>query len=993
VASATELINIPLNAGQREDINPKLLPQGLLRSATNVRLRKGGEIGVRHGFSALSMSTTDGGTLTAYDVVSHNDTLIAFGTTRGAGGPEKVFVWNEGALKWRGETHGARPRAFSAITGVRQAYRPPYTLTDEDQKYDVAYADGYLCLVYEDAADANVYLHVVNPTTGAVLYETQASGRSTPRVVGVGSLFVVAWQDTSDDVRCLTFNPSTLTLSAETVVHNTGTVGTGIDLCSVEGATEAMLLVVRADNATGTIYRLNTSLTTLDTATLNRTDVARGSIESRAGGTTNVAYVRTGGAYELESFDTATLTHQTGPTSLFGGSTGSRPPSLVRRGTSTLVVAAAIADTMDLQTKTDVRSDSTHVLSTGYTAREVGISSKLFLSADDLFCGALSVYGEASLVNFAAIYDVEGGRGFETAVHRGYSVPAHADWLGSVATDGTRHWAVFQVTDLACHHSAVVLEFKANSPERRQTASLGGILHVSGGFVGAWDGQRLVETGFLDAPVIESVTASNGAGTLTPSATYSWVAVREWFDSPGNRHLSAPSDPFTITMGASDDTATVVVSSSHSVRRIQGSDQGGQTVVYRTLAAPDRFYRRTVSASESAAFAQALSIVDEHSDADIRDQEVVYTQGARGSLSGTLQHDGAYPCEFLNAKRSRLLLGGLPDRSQWQQSKEEFPGEPITFSNSPGHFGDVKAAITGVATQDDLDYVFTRDQIFILGGQGPDDAGGSAEFSRPRELPGDKVGCTDARSIVVSSKGVWFRANPDRLMLIPRGGGEAAQWEGQPVRDTLAAFPVITSATVVSQDNTIVWAVENTEGDEGRLIVYDTRSGDWYVDNLTEHDSAPVQAACEHLGRLVLVIDGEVHYQNTGFVADTFIPYEFQTACLAPSGTEGWTKLVSFTSTCTSYGDCTVDALISYEDGADETSTLDSPYEIDGLDVGQNVGGLQFWPYRRKGSRFSLKFRVDALGDEPSAGVTFSALTLEVQKLRKTGRKRNALRK
>jgi len=992
MASATELITIPLNAGQREDINPKVLPQGLLRSAVNVRLRKGGEIGVRHGFTSLSMATTDGGTLTAFDVVSHNDTLLAFGTTRGASGPDKVFTWNEGAGKWRGETHGSRPRSFSAISRVRQAYRPPYTLTDEDQKYDLAYAGGYLCLVYEDASDANVYVHVFEPSTGAVLYETVAAARSTPRVVGVGSLFVIAWQDTSDDVRCLTFTPSTLTLSSETVVHNTGTVGTGIDLCAVEGASEAMLLVIRSDNNTGTVYRLNTSLTTLDSVALNRTDVVRGSVESKSGGTTNVAYVRTGGAYELESFDTATLTHQTGPTALFGGSTGTHPPTLVRRGASTLVIAAAIADTMELQTKTDVRSDATHTLSTSYTAREVGISSKLFLSPDDLFAGALSVYGEDTLVNFTGIYDVEGGRGYETSVHRGYSVPPHADWLGSVTTDGTKYWAVFQITDLACHHSAVVVEFKANAPERRQTASLGGILHVAGGFLGAWDGQRLVETGYLDAPIIESVTPSNGAGTLTPSATYSWVAVREWFDAPGNRHLSAPSDPVTVVMGASDDTATVVVSSSHSVRRIQGSDQGGQTVLYRTLAAPDRFYRRTVSTSESSAFAQALSIVDLNSDTDIRTQEVVYTQGSRGSLSGTLQHDGAYPCEFLTAKRSRLLLGGLPDRSQWQQSKEEFPGEPITFSISPGHFGDVKAGITGVATQDDLDYVFTRDQIFILGGQGPDDAGGSSEFSKPRELPGDKVGCTEPRSIVASSKGVWFLASPDRLMLIPRGGGEAAQWEGQPVRDTLAAFPVVTSATVVSQDNTIVWAVENEEGDEGRLIVYDTRSGDWYVDNLVEYDSVPVQAACEHMGRLVLVIDGEIHYQNTGFVADVFIPYEFQTAAIAiGQGTEGWGKLVSFTATNSGYGDCTVDGLISYEDGGDETSTLEEPYVVEGLTDGENVGGLQFWPWRRKGERVSLKFRVD--GDEPSAGVTFSALTLEVQRQRKTGRKRNALRK
>jgi hypothetical protein len=71
-----ELVSIPLNSGVRQDMDEKLHPDGLFESLTNARLRKTGSLGVRLGYTALGTAAFGGGTLRAFDVVSHDDTLL-----------------------------------------------------------------------------------------------------------------------------------------------------------------------------------------------------------------------------------------------------------------------------------------------------------------------------------------------------------------------------------------------------------------------------------------------------------------------------------------------------------------------------------------------------------------------------------------------------------------------------------------------------------------------------------------------------------------------------------------------------------------------------------------------------------------------------------------------------------------------------------------------------------------------------------------------------
>ena len=796
----------------------------------------------------------------------------------------------------------------------------------------------------------------------------------------------------SDDVRAATFTVGSSTaLSAETVLHNTGTVGDGIDIAPVSGASEFLLLVVRSDTNVATLRRCTTALSVSATGTLTDTDVSLASVVSVSGGRTTVAYVDTSGNYSAESFTTSTLASAVSPVSLFGGSTGTRPPGIVRKNSTQLVITAAIADTYDRQLKVDLRTETTLALVTATTQREVSQQSKPFVSPDARFVGVVSPYGKDTLRNFSGIFDVEYGRGFECAHHRGYAVDARSGWLPSVATDGTRYWAVFPVTDLNCSHMPVVMQFRVCSPERRQTAALGGLLYIAGGFVGCWDGQRTVEAGFLDTPIIVSATPSNGAGSLTPSSLYTYAVVFDWYDKEGNRHLSPVSLDMQMTTGASDDTGTVVVSTPHSVRVAQGGDKAARIILYRTRAAPDKYPRRTVFEFPSGTFAATVTLTDTASDTEILTQELVYTVGSRGTLAGIKPHNAPFPAQFLAAGRDRITVGGLPFTTQIQRSKRFFPGEPMNFSDIPGHFATVTGDVTAVFSQDSDEYVATSNQILVIGGAGPDDAG-NGEFDAPRAIPGDGTGVADWRSVVSAASGTWFSALSARLYLLPRGGS-AAEWLSQAVRETLEAYPVITGGAVCTMEQTVTWAVRNSAGTAGRLVSVDTRSGDWYVDTLDEigDGSGLVDAICEHAGRLHLVVSGVVYRQDTTYAAAEFIPWGFVTGALAPAGTEGWLRFRRFISTGRFKTDHAIEVDVSYDDEVSWIPCVAAPVAVEGGSdpdeyAADETVSLTWAPRRRKGNRALVRVRVTDSGAGAGEAQTLSNLQAEVIRNRKARR-------
>src|SRR6185436_17856552 len=126
-------------------------------------------------------------------------------------------------------------------------------------------------------------------------------------------------------------------------------------------------------------------------------------------------------------------------------------------------------------------------------------------------------------------------------------------------------------------------------------------------------------------------------------------------------------------------------------------------------------------------------------------------------------NDEPPPCRYMWAGNDRVIMGGLEDPSEYRFSKLLFPGEPLQFTNDDAFKGHVDAEVTAVSCMDGIWYVFTRDSIFAVTGDGPDDMG-NGFFAEPRRVS-SVVGCVSHRSLVEIAEGMLFFARDGQIWL------------------------------------------------------------------------------------------------------------------------------------------------------------------------------------------------------------------------------------
>ncbi len=405
----------------------------------------------------------------------------------------------------------------------------------------------------------------------------------------------------------------------------------------------------------------------------------------------------------------------------------------------------------------------------------------------------------------------------------------------------------------------VVTEFEYGGTARRQTAELDSQLFVAGGqpllYAG---GGPLIEPSF-DTPQVVSVTLANSTGTLTSLGVYNWVVVFRHVDAQGRVHLSPPSLPAQATLGAADDTATLVVKTPHTRRQISGATSLGSAVqveLYRTQngGATFRLVSRTSAPAEVGA---TLSIIDTSPDTAIVANPILYTQSQT-----PIAHDMAPPCKFAAAARSRVVIAGTNDETEVVFSKLIFPGEPIEFA-PPGLLGYRKSIgepVTALMALDEQVLVASAKSLYRIAGAGPDHSG-QGEFLDPERIPG-LGGVTDWRSVVEVPTGYFFQSSDEKLYFVDRSG--AVSWvQGQAVRDTLATYPTITAATYTREQNCVFFACRNSAGNDGVLLVFDLRRECWYVDSEVILQGT-VTAAVDYNKRLTLATNTDVYQESPG---------------------------------------------------------------------------------------------------------------------------------
>lgn len=1000
------VFDVAFNDGQDEGVDKIALPDGRFRSLLNCRLQRDGRIEPRKNYVSLTNATSGGFTYTAYDLATFRDRLIALGSSDAAATYGRVvfnYVNNANTV-WQSHFGAAVP----PITELEKVYQSPAGFTADSA--DIAYANGQLCLVQADATNTSILVTRIDEGTGTILETlklTAAFVSTVPsaRVVACGNVFVVVMRRTNGTLDAYTYDTASGAaggFAGPTTIEATAATGSlQWDLSPLGGTTDFLISYPRPA-AGNTRLRRYTSAVVL----VNTLDIAATLADSAVIGDTThgVLYaLRIGNDIVLRTCSTA-LVVTVGPTSVLGAAVGLSnavcQPALAFHGTANVSVVGANAGTLgDQDTQFSIRSIAAHALVTSGQTTNMRTSTKLFTAAqtsttiESYGIGSLPAGGnESSTRRFfsTAIHGVDRTRGVCAAAwNYGFADPLQLELTtntggrSSLVTDGSgNYWGVCgALTDSNIGSQvaglAQIVKFRAATTDRRQAVEMQGALYLSGGINYLFDGGfSSAEAGFLDVPVIDSTVVASAAGALTLLAAYKHIALYEYTDGNGNKHRSAPSDFIETTLTGANNALTFTVSAPHTLRRQGSAINGVKVVLYRNTPNDSVFYRvAETTVLNSVAQVGTVTIVDTRSDVSAQEQEVLYNFSQKPIINVSPQ-----PCRFQAVGKDRIIYGGLPDAYQVAFSQLTFPAEPVE-SASPNNFAFVARLpepVTGVAAFGDAYIAFTADAIYQIPGAGPQ-RNGTGEFFYPQALYSDG-GCIDWRSIVACGEGIFFQLDTDKIFLLSPQGG--ATWVGQPIRDTLADFPVIVGSCLCSSTQRVVFACTNVAGSDGALLVYDLRRKVWSVDPV-----GATSAVVEYLGRLAYIQGGVVFLENAAVSAGSgalpSVSVRTGSFKLFPANGQG--TLCKVVLSGTYQGDSTIEGFISYDDGKTWTSMgpfaataaqLFNPVTGAAISAGDPVCAV-FTPNRREVDRFALRF--DMTHGTDTGGTWLHMVSLDVE--------------
>lgn len=457
-----------------------------------------------------------------------------------------------------------------------------------------------------------------------------------------------------------------------------------------------------------------------------------------------------------------------------------------------------------------------------------------------------------------------------------------------VTVSGTKAYfpALVQRTPLAAAIEEVTVDY--DSAEVYDTAECQGITHIGAGLTSIFDGANVTEANFLQRPHILSAVPT-GAGSITLTGTgWTYVAIYEAVDARGHVHRSAPSDPVASGSGATKASVEVVVYPLCLTNRQSSLDDyltPVRIVFYRTENGGSTYYR-CQQIQNRVSSGTTITYSDSVSDATLTDNEQLYSQPG---LYGTSQPHASPPgLRHLIYHQDRIIGVGDDGYTLW-------PSAPYVYGEGIW-WGDVfqlpipdGGPITALASSDGRLYAFKEDRIFVIDGDGPSDNGTGGQFSTPQRLQWE-LGCISHRSVVVTPGGIFFQSKRGIEVLV----GQQVQWVGEAVQDSLASYPVITSAVCLQPSSVVLFTCTNDNGDEGITLVFDYSVGEWTKDLVYDSDTLSTSAPATHAVALdsyyyrAVSSTGRVWAETTTHLDDErWITATIETGWIKPSGLHG----------------------------------------------------------------------------------------------------------
>lgn len=952
---------IPFAGGANDQVDKRLLPNGVFAEVQNGRIPAAGSLRLRRGWRPLTMTHLTGGTLTARDLHAYGPNLVL--CTSGL--QLATFTSSEATRPWRLNEDGQ----LSPVTYFRRVGNIPELDANVVRASAAVTSDGVYGCVLQQTSTRSV-VRVFNMTTDATIYFAElTNGSRVRKVVSSGTAFRMV-ENTGAALTLYTLVPTFTSPSFSlTATLLTATIDR-FDVATAYDTTPTALHLATVDSTGKAEYRqFSVNGSAVGSAkTLEASDAKAITLCCRSDVTVHVVWQKlSDSSCQLNSFSaTSPFADVAGPTALNGTATVVRDRFAVcDTGTQGIqVISERGSGSSDLLRAYVNVVSQTHTVNTAN--EQLGVQ---------LFGGwlARSDFTAAGITQGAAA-DPRGGR---VALYQAFGTLTQAaqPWcytefgLGAQDADSAHipFWPGLAPTGDALvltpidrtpeapsdttPRLALVHGLRVATTERRPSVELANALYVTGGVLTQWT-EGYSDVG-MTPPSIAGLSTSNGAGALTLTGVYDYIAIMVWQDERGRTHRSALSPARRTTLAGAEDTVTATVYARKTLRRSANLITNPHIELYRTETGPGELFYLVGTAGVSST-SDSVTIVDTLADTEIVDNPLLVTQGEVGASSGILEMCPPRPSSYVAATKRRLWLGGAD--TSYQASQVQFPDTQIWFAE-PGlvgdpaqaYFDDVEGgAITAVFALDEQVFVATAERIYVTGGAGPNLAGVGGEFAPPQRLPAD-VGVYDWRSVLEVGEGVWFRGSATRMYLLPRGAAQPT--EQRAVQEHLTSALNIVGAGYDAADSVGVWALDNATA-----LVRQTAIDLWASDTLP---FTPI-ALMGHAGRLYAIAsDGVVWAQDATAFGDGSAGAAASVLRVATGpvqvfdGTAGHGRLACVELMGEFQAAATVLGEISYDDGLTWTSL--GSYSVTGLSVGETFQ-RQWYPARQRGGRFRIRF-------------------------------------
>ena len=327
-------------------------------------------------------------------------------------------------------------------------------------------------------------------------------------------------------------------------------------------------------------------------------------------------------------------------------------------------------------------------------------------------------------------------------------------------------------------------------------AEASGSLFLASGLLWEYGGDSFKENGFLTYPQAKDFTALTTGGALS-NGTYTYQFVYEWTSLKGGVQRSYPSEPINVTY----NDATVPPSTTQrglfavyrpiwSQKRESNGLANPRLVMYRSgevLSGDTTMYRvGDVEILMESSDEFSLILDQAINEAGAQDNEQIYSTGDVGDVFGNI----APPCSTDIVRHKNRLFLAMADGSVWF-SKTMVPTRGVEFSDlQVKPVENYTGTISAIGALRDYLVIITTENAYLMGGEGPNDAGAGTDFSVPTIFSRDSgaaFGCMRVNSpigFIYNAHGGIYQVSPSM----------AVQWIGSPVEDSVANFPPVRAA-------------------------------------------------------------------------------------------------------------------------------------------------------------------------------------------------------